>query len=257
MKRALLLTVVIAGSAQSALAQIPVTDPGNLAQAILIAERTRREYEALLAQYETLVRMSRPLGTLERYRIPAVPTGNHDVGRWEYGGPWLHALNNGDPRGVAYAASTRRLTPPTAFLQQLPEPARRAIEAAYATVEITDALAQAGGHQIGTSRLYSDRLQRAIDALEADVLSPAAEQHEMTAVLDKVAAGALIGRRQDMAANQLLSHALEQLVARNKRLRDAEAAAMNMQIGALRDGRAASSSIVRGAADDLRNWRQP
>ena len=52
----------------------------------------------------------------------------------------------------------------------------------------------------------------------------------MTAILDKVAAGELLGRRQDMASNQLLSHALEQLLARGKRLRDTEAATMNMQL---------------------------
>ena len=33
----------------------------------------------------------------------------------------------------------------------------------------------------------------------------------MTDVLDKIAAGELLGRRQDTATNQLLSHALEQL----------------------------------------------
>lgn len=80
---------------------------------------------------------------------------------------------------------------------------------------------------------------------------------EMTAVLDKVAAGSLIARRQDMAANQLLSHSLEQLLARGKRLRDTEAATMNMRLGALRSGRAAGASVVRGAGDELRTWRQP
>ena len=60
--------------------------------------------------------------------------------------------------------------------------------------------------------------------------------HEMTAILDKIAAGELLGRRQDMAANQLLSHALEQLLARSKRLRDTEAATMNMQLVTWRDG---------------------
>ena len=55
----------------------------------------------------------------------------------------------------------------------------------------------------------------------------------MTAILDKVAAGELLGRRQDIATNQLLSHALEQLLARSKRLRDTEAATMNMRLGGL------------------------
>ena len=57
----------------------------------------------------------------------------------------------------------------------------------------------------------------------------------MTAILDKIAAGELLGRRQDMAANQLLSHALEQLLARSKRQRDTEAATINMQLTTWRE----------------------
>jgi hypothetical protein len=251
--------IILAGAligllASPASAQFVVIDPGNLAQTVLIAERTLREYEALVAQYETMLRMSRGLGDLSGYRIPTVATTRHDAERWEYGGAWLQGLNRGDPDGSAYARSVRRLERPAYSLQQLPGAARRAVEQAYATVEIADSVAQTGGHQVGLVRAYAARLQQAINALEADVVTG---PHEMTAILDKVAAGALIGRRQDMATNQLLSHALEQLLARSKRLRDTEAAAMNMRLGALRDGRAASSSVVRGAADDLRTWRQP
>ena len=36
--------------------------PANLAQAILIADRTRREYHTLLDQYQTIVRMAQGLG---------------------------------------------------------------------------------------------------------------------------------------------------------------------------------------------------
>ena len=79
----------------------------------------------------------------------------------------------------------------------------------------------------------------------------------MTAVLDKVAAGELLARRQDMATNQLMSHALEQLLARSKRMRDTEAATMNMRLLGLRDGRAAGTNLISGAANDLRTWRQP
>ena len=79
----------------------------------------------------------------------------------------------------------------------------------------------------------------------------------MTAVLDKVAAGELLARRQDVATNQLLSHALEQLLARGKRVRDTEAAAMNMRLGGMMYGRAAGAGLLRGASDDLRTWRQP
>ena len=93
--------------------------------------------------------------------------------------------------------------------------------------------------------------------LEGDVLNGLLRYHEMTAILDKVAAGELLGRRQDMAANQLLSHALEQLLARSKRLRDTEAATMNMQLVTWRDGRGANEAMVAGAGDALRTWRQP
>ena len=69
-----------------------------------------------------------------------------------------------------------------------------------------------GGHQVALVRGYSGQLQQAINALESDVLNDLPRFHEMTAILDKVAAGELLGRRQDMATNQLLSHALEQLL---------------------------------------------
>ena len=257
MNRITLTTTLILLLTVPARAQIVVHDPGNLKQAILIAERTLREYQELLAQYQTIVRMSQGLGNMDGYRVPSIPMASHDIGRWEYGRPWLQGLNTGDATGAAYSQTTRTLKRPVSGLQQLPAAARRAIENAYATVEITDAVAQTAGHQVALVRGYSSQLQRAIDALEGDVVNNQPGYHEMTAILDKVAAGALIGRRQDMATNQLLSHALEQMLARSKRLRDTEAATMNMRLGAMRDGRVAGTSIVRGAADDLRTWRQP
>ena len=93
--------------------------------------------------------------------------------------------------------------------------------------------------------------------LEEDVMNGLARYHELTAILDKVAAGELLGRRQDMAANQLLSHAVEQLLARGKRLRDAEALTMNMQLMTWRDASRANNAMVAGTADALRTWRQP
>jgi len=238
-------------------AQWVVHDPGNFEQAVVIAERTLREYQVLREQYETVVRMARGLGNMERYRIPTIGTAFHDTSRWEYGRPWLQGMNSGDATGAAYWATTRRLERPGYALQQLPATARQALEKAYATVEITDSVAMMGGHQVALVRGYSGRTQQAINALESDVLNGLARYHEMTAILDKVAAGELIGRRQDMATNQLLSHALEQLLTRSKRLRDTEAAAMNMRLLGMRNGRVAGGSLVRGAASDLRTWRQP
>src|SRR5438128_5081467 len=106
-------------------------------------------------------------------------------------------------------------------------------------------------------RGYFGELQRAVQALESDVLNSGSSYHELTAILDKVAAGELLGRRQDMAANQLLSHTLEQLLARGKRLRDTEVAALNMQLVTWRDARAANEAMVAGSGDALEAWRQP
>ena len=252
-----IITMLLAASAAPATAQFVVVDPGNFAQAVLIAERTLREYETLVAQYETLLRMSRGLPNMARYRIAPTTHVDHAVERWEYGRAWLQGLNAGDPTGAAYAATTRQLESPRYVLQRLSPAAQRAVEQAYATVEIADSASQRGGHQIALIRGYARRVQDAIEALEGDVVSADPRAHEMTAVLDKVAAGSLIARRQDMAANQLLSHALEQLLARSKRVRDTEAVTMNMRLGGLRSGRTAGASVVRGAANDLRTWSQP
>src|SRR5579864_4576584 len=255
--RVVVLALIVSLVSSSARAQLVVIDPANLVQTILIAERTLQEYETLVQQYQTILRLSQGLGAMGQYRIPVIGITGHDVGRWTYGAPWLQGLNSGDPRGTLYDQTARRLERPGAELAALPAAARAAIEDAYATIEITDSVAQIGGHQVALVRGYSGLLQQATQALEADVMDPRSRFHEMTAVLDKVAAGELLARRQDMASNQLLSHALEQLLVRSKRMRDTEAATMNMRLLGLRDGRAAGTSLVSGAANDLRSWRQP
>ena len=257
MARILTLAAVLTVLAAPARAQLVVHDPANFEQAVLIAERTLREYQVLWEQYQTVLRMAQGLGNMDRYRIPPGVITGHDPSRWQYGSPWLQGLNSGDPRGRLYRQTTRSVSPPAALLRGLPPAARRAVENAYATIEITDAVAQIAGHQVAHVRGYSGALQQATQALEADVLDPRSRYHEMTAILDKIAAGELLARRQDNATNQLLSHTLEQLLVRGKRLRDTEAAAMNMRLLSMRDSRVAGASLVRGAASDLRTWRQP
>jgi Domain of unknown function (DUF4141) len=257
LRRVLTALVILAVCASPVRAQWVVIDPGNLAQAILIAERTWRHYDELRRQYETIVRMGRGLGNMEGYRIPTIPISSHDPGRWEYGRPWIQGLTSGDATGEAYFATTVPLMRPTTTPARLTATARRALERQYATIEITDAVAMMGGHQVALARGYHGRLQEAVQALESDVLNGLLRYHEMTAILDKIAAGELLGRRQDMLSNQLLSHALEQLLARSKRQRDTEAVTMNMQLTMLRDASAANTAFVAGTGDALRNWRQP
>jgi hypothetical protein len=249
--------VLLAAAARPASAQLPVIDRANLYQTVLIAERTWQQYDELRREYETVLRMSRGLGSLEGYRLPTIPIARHDASRWEYGRPWIQALNSGDPAGAAYLATALPLLRPSTTPARLSAAARRALERQYATIEITDSVAMMGGHQVARARGYHSRLQNAVQALEGDVLNGLLRYHEMTAILDKIAAGELLARRQDMASNQLLSHTLEQLLARSKRARDTEAGAMNMQLVTWRDGRASNEAFVAGTGEAIRTWRQP
>ena len=245
-------------SVASLRAQFVVIDPANLTQTMLIAERTWQQYDELRREFDVIQRMAQKLGNLDPYRVPAISITGHDPSRWAYGAPWIQALNSGDPRGTAYGQTAVPLERPRAAdLSRLSPAARRAFESLYATMEITDSVAMMGAHQVALVRGYFGKLQDAAQHLENDVLSSQSGAHEMTAVLDKVAAGELLARRQDEVTNQLLSHALEQLLARSKRLRDTEAGHMNMQLVMWRDGRAANEAFVAGTGDALRTWRQP
>lgn len=258
MKRRVVATVlVLAIGGAPAYAQFAVIDPANLAQAVLIAERTWNHWQELRRQFETIRRMAQGLGAVDAYRLPSVPASVHDASRWAYGRPWLEGLNAGDPTGSQYAAATLPLQAPGSELARISAVGRRAFERQYATVEITDSVARLGGHQVAIIRNYYDRLQRAVEALQGDALNPRPEFHEMTAVLDQIAAGELVGRRQDTVTNQLLSHALEQLLARSKRFRDTEATSVNMQLSTWREADAANRALSAGVGDALRTWRQP
>jgi conjugal transfer/entry exclusion protein len=214
-RRCITVLVVVGFTATPAHAQLAVIDPANLTQAVLIAQRAQRHYEELQAQFRTIRRMAQGLGGMQGYRIPAITATRHDVGRWQYGRPWLQGLNSGDATGSAYWATALPLERPAAVPAGLTAAARRVLERQYATIEITDSVATMGGHQVALMRGYHGELQRAVQDLEGDVLNGLLRYHEMTAILDKVAAAELLGRRQDMAANQLLSHALEQMLARS------------------------------------------
>ena len=111
-------------------AQLVVIDPGNLAQAVLIADRTLREFNTLLAQYQTIVRMAQGLGNLDAYRIPAIslPLKTRAMGvRTDRGCRLTAATPPAEPMQVAAATRGRAhcFTRP---------PAARGGRRAYATI---------------------------------------------------------------------------------------------------------------------------
>src|SRR5690606_13573876 len=108
----------------------------------------------------------------------------------------------------------------------------------------------------GRVRFNGRRELASINALERHVTDPSLEQ-SATAVLDKISGAALVAARQRQARVQLLAGVVEQLVIDTKRMRDADASAMNMQLVTWRDARAANEAFVAGSGDALRMWRQP
>jgi hypothetical protein len=145
----------------------------------------------------------------------------------------------------------------SARLGALPLAARRSIGSRLALVDVADAAAIAGIQATGQLRLNGRQSElQVIDALERDVVDPSSTQ-STTAVLDKISAAILVGTRQRQARIQLLTEILEQMIAENKRIRDAEAAALNMQLVRWRDRMAADEAFEAGNGEALRTWRQP
>ena len=165
-RRTLVGLLLVVTAATPARAQLVVIDPANLTQTILIAERAWQHYQELRRQYETILRMSRGLGNMEGYRIPTIAITGHDPSRWEYGRPWIQALNSGDATGAAYLSTALPLLRPTTTPARLTPAARRALERQYATIEIADSVAMMAGHQVALSRGYHGQLQTAVNALQ-------------------------------------------------------------------------------------------
>src|SRR5262245_4485688 len=139
---ALFAAVVIAAPLR---AQIVVVDPANLVQTILIAERTAQQFDQLRREFEVIQRMAQKLGSLDRYRIPPIFVTSHDPSLWDYGRPWIQALNTGDARGTAYYQTAVPLQKPRAVdLSRLTSAARRTFESRDATMAISDSAGAIG-----------------------------------------------------------------------------------------------------------------
>jgi hypothetical protein len=176
-----------------------------------------------------------------------------------FANPYNAALNYGDRQGTAFEEVARARTAPGAELTGLidvaPE-AESAIAAGLATLDAADSSIIAGTDQTDLLRYNGRREFDAIEALQADALDPSSDQ-SATAVLDKISGAGLIRARQQQARIQFLTARVEQLLVDNKRDRNTEAAAMNMQLERLRWGSTANRTLLAGAGDDLRTWRQP
>jgi hypothetical protein len=258
---AIVVLVIFFGGLSSAWAFV-VTDPATTARNVVTAVLKSRLLETLTEQGDRIRRMARRLSVftnLDKYAIPDVPRWR--VYRFQdvhlYANPYSEALNYGDPEGIAYAEIARVRSAIGRQLSTLPPAAAAAIAAQLATLDLTDSAIIAGTDQNGRLRPQGKREMRAIDALERHVVDPSQTQ-SATAVLDKISAAVLIEARQKQSRLQFLTAFVEQLIVDNKRTRDTEAAAMNMQLGRLRSiDDESGGGFLDGAGDALRTWRQP
>jgi hypothetical protein len=249
--------------AQFPLPVLPVTDPATTARNAITARLTDQMLQALTMERDRLRRMAARLSALTSLRkyalndLPKWRTHDFESDAFLYSLGYHAALNYGDPAGHEYirVARARQAVHP-AVLSGQNQRARDVLIRALSTIDVADSAIIAGTHQTGTLRFNGRRELAAIDALERHVVDPSDEQ-STTAILDKISGAVLIETRNKQARIQLLAALAEQLLVENKRSRDAETAAMNMQLGRLREGRAANTALLSRASDDFRGWRQP
>jgi len=253
------LLLLVAGASPS-FGQLVVHDAATTARNRTTAALNELLYQLQKVQHDRILEMARRLSaltSLQRYRLANVPGWRtHGGANVYFAAPYLDALTLGDASGAAYSRLVATLEQ-SARLEQLSVPARRSVASRLALVDLADATAIAGIQTSGQLRLDGRQNElQAIEGLERDVIDPSPQQ-STTAVLDKISGAALIAARQRQARIQLLTEMLEQLLVDNKQVRDAEAAALNMQLVRWRDRRAADDAFVAGTGDALRTWRQP
>jgi hypothetical protein len=267
-KRLLALAVVgVVLFAGLATAQIVVTDPAATIKNAIVATLRQQVLDTATQQAQRLYRMARRLSAfsdLRKYAISDDDTPKWRIHVWQgdqflYANPYNAALTYGDRDGTAFEQVARQRETPGEELAGFGEDgfdAEAAIVAQLATLDAADSTIIAATDQTGQLRYNGRKELAAIEALETDTLDPSLTQSS-TAVLDKISGAGLIRARQQQARIQFLTGIVEQLLVDNKRSRDTEAAVMNMQLERLRYGRDAGTSLIAGAASDLRTWKQP
>jgi hypothetical protein len=260
MRRLLLLLIAVLAMPRPLDAQISIHDPANTARNAITATIKQYLLETQREQHAKIWSMARRLSgfaDMQRFVVLDPPGWRTNRGEFLFANGVNDALILGDPTGAAYLAVSHPVISARALMGRITSAAQREMASRLATLELADAVAISAINDTGALR-FNGRTQElpSIDALESQVVDPSDEQ-SATAILDKISGAVLIGARQRQARSQLLTAFVEQLLIESKRERDADAAAMNMQLVTWRDRRAANEAFVAGTGDALRTWRQP
>jgi hypothetical protein len=262
-KRTILVLLMLIATGVSTAAQTPVTDVANTLRNAATAATKEMLVRLQQDQHSQLRRMAHRLSNftrLDKYAVPGTPLWRiHDFENEDlflYSRPYHAALNYGDAMGSAHGQVTRARHAATQVLASLPPQMRDAVMDMLATIDLADSTLISATDQSGRLRYNGRRELAAITALERHVIDPSNLQ-SATAISDKISGAALIAARQRQARLQLLNAITEQLVIDTKRARDSDTVVMNMQLAALASTRGADRALFAGAANALRNWRQP
>lgn len=261
------VATIVTASVGVVSAQIAISDPPLIQRDAAVAILKGQILDALTNEAQQIQRMAARLSALTDLNKYAISHGDtptwriHSVegDQFLYANSYNAALNYGDRAGSAFAKVARSRVDAGQALATFGEEgltADAAIRAELATLDGTDSSIIAGTDQTGQLRHNGGNELSAIEALERDAIDSSSEE-SATAVLDKISGAGLIRGRQQQARIQFVAAITEQLLVDNKRTRDTDAAAMNMQLERLRFGTTASASLARGAAEALRSWRQP
>lgn len=260
MRRIFIITTLVVAVSLPASAQIVVRDSAVTFRNSVVALIKELLLNTQREQHERLRRMAQRLSAhtnLDKYAVVDPPRWRtHGGEEFLFSQAYNDALVFGDAQGTAYMDLVHPIVA-TGALDRLTPAARRAFTSRLATIDLTDAATIAATHDTGQLRFIGREEElRAIDALETHVIDPSNAQ-SATAVLDKISGAVLLGARQRQARVQLLAGVVEQLIVDGKRARDADAAAVNMQLVTWRSAHQANKAFVAGSGDALRTWRQP
>jgi hypothetical protein len=259
MKRTLALVAVLLSVPHHAAAQLIVIDIPQINEMVTVVEKTIEIYSVLMRQYNTIVALNTKLeGGLARFRTPSILPSRHDIDRYGPGRPYLQGLNDGDARGDLYRQVVSEIPDIRAVLADSPPDAADLLRRQVADLEIGDSIAQRGIDQRATVMGFTGgELLTALEALADDTVDPRTAKHFPTARLDLLTGYALTEARQRTAQNQLLSHALEQLLLRGKQTRDTEAIVMKARVNGMVHGFDAVVAAVEGSDDAIVGGRRP
>lgn len=247
-RRRVLVVFVVAlfGGIGTALAFV-VTDAAVTARNAVTAALKNNIVALVERESAQLERMTARLdgSSLGQYRLTPTPTSPVPGAS----NPFVRAAWGDEAAPGAYAEVARpRDTAPLAV--------DAVTERGLATLDVADSTLTVGAEQLGAIRRDEPQERAAMERLSATVTDASAGQ-SATAVLDKITAASAIEARQKQERTQMLTVLAEQLLVDTKRARDTEAATLNMQRNRLLRADSEDSSLISGAADDLRTWRQP